>query len=431
MSGAPDRFGRARFLSRPRDAAVNCKSIQTLRLPYLGSSRSTGSYLSALFVTGDGNKANGSSENPGGDYIPATLKEVTIAGGVLRDEAFRKCGNIEKITLGRSITNIPYRCFSMCTALRQLDMGLSASLPARADGVNRAERGIVNILPHVKTIGDRAFYGCALIAEFAVDEANENYASDYWGVLYDKEFKKLMCYPPAADRDFYCVAYSAEKVLAWSFSNYCYYLKTVHIPNRSTELEDNAIDDSLGVYRWVHNGSKALPVGNATSKFRVFENYTPQSLTIYSLADNLAAETGKDPAFENLYIIAQYPGSPVLLDPLDYDLSYTDPATGKAADLTKPGAVTVTATYKQKGADGRMLYACPGALIDNAEAWNSLRYAVYLPAELVKLVNAETGAVSTTGTVKTVRTFVLDGALPQCAPGVGSVLPPFGDLLSQ
>ncbi len=463
------------------DPLVGCSALERLTLPFLGASPTAGCFFGTLFTTGSLSEtaSNDAIERYNGN-APSSLTDVTIAGGKLFAKAFRCCVYLEKITLGRAITEIPDTCFGYCTSLTQLDMGLTAKL----DGENHAKpdekgRMIVRILPHIQSVGNWAFYACPHIYRFDVDEKNAVCANDYWGVLYDKSFRTLLCYPPASDCQYYCVKGSAELVKSFSFSRYCDRLITVNIPSSDTALEtdDNgdmafrdAPDGKIKVC--VHRGSQAesdLDPMHTGGRIWIIEEYKPTRVDLQRLADNLACPAGSEPAFENLHIVAVYPGTTILLDPLDCDLTctaltpgaqtvtaaykQTDAAgktlsvsfniqmfdarkdwtfkelslpSGNAAALTKLGLSFLTAFYD---ANGRMLHACPGALIDNAKNCNSLRYAVYLPAELAENVNAETGAFTAAKTAKTVKTFVLDGVIPKCEPAVGSVLPPFGALL--
>lgn len=462
-----------------------CSSVQTLTLPFLGTTPTAGGYLGSAFYNnviskpyeGDSEDTRDKIENKYNVTIPDTLREVTILGGTLFDNAFYTCHNVESITLGSSFTELPIGCFSGCTALSRIDLGLSET----TGGKEHAEAGIVKLLPHIKKLNHFVFFNCPLIARFDVDEENAAYASDYFGALYNKDFTELICYPPASPCQFYCVKGSTRAIHGRAFSKYCTNLITVNIPNSDTELGvegnyKNVFNSGLTALTiCVHKDSAALKSQLSITEPRVWiiENVTPTKLSLQYIGDTHAFEAGSEPEFENLQIVAQITGEiNILLDPLDYTASYS-------SELSKAGLKTVTLTYSQPDAQGKpmtisfkayffdkregwriiefplrsslsdtlaaikkpMLYSaiyekgtgvfkylCPGAVIDNAEQWKSLHYAVYVPAAVAKLVDTETGAVDTKDTVKT---FLLDGFVPLCEADEGTLLPLFEKLVKE
>lgn len=93
---------------------VLCGELQSLTLPFIGTSRSAGNdhyrpELAALFLHGK-------------EYnIPSTLKRVTVTGGEIGATAFYRMECLEEITLcGVDANSISRNAFAGCTALRSL-----------------------------------------------------------------------------------------------------------------------------------------------------------------------------------------------------------------------------------------------------------------------------------------------------------------------
>ncbi|MBO4916229.1 MAG: leucine-rich repeat protein [Oscillospiraceae bacterium] len=463
---------------------VGCVSLQKLTLPFLGTTPEKGCFFGNLFFDRDylyypEDKTSNETvdtilnnpQMPNSPTVPKTLTDVGIAGGKLYQNAFRACVHIESITLGRSITAIPSRVFLGCTSLSKIDLGISENFGK----VNHADEGIVKILPHIESIGVFAFYECKQIAAFDVASDNTAYANDYFGVLYNKGFTKLICYPPANECKYYCVKGSTAEIAQSAFSQYCSNLLAVNIPNSSTNLYYYSETNGLNSFNsklqktWicVHRSSaaeKALGAGNIRAW--TIEREAPTRIYILRLPDTLGFTTGTTPEFSNLQIIVEYPGeASLLLDPLDYDVTFSE-------DTTKPGACTANIVYKQDSdfavqfdvfffakqtgyvireftmrsdlagalaglknpcfitafydSNGKLTNVCTGAVIDNTESCNSLRYSVYMPKALSKLVDAD-GVIDSSDTIKS---FILDGMIPRCEPGT-TLFPPLENLLAE
>ncbi len=78
---------------------------------------------------------------------------------------------------------------------------------------------------------------CPNITEFEVDENNENFCS-VDGVIYDKDFKRLMCYPPSKENKTFRIPDSIEGIGYEYVQHYdplcpfesCQYLENIIFP---------------------------------------------------------------------------------------------------------------------------------------------------------------------------------------------------------
>ncbi len=151
-------------------------------------------------------------------YIPASVEKI-------EDDAFGGRYSLEKITVSPENRNY---ASDGSGALFTKDMRTLIMLP---DGTTITEYtipdGVYTVYPwaidgkvevvNVPACAD-AFHGNWLTA-VNVDPANKNYASDEYGVLYNKEMTELLCYPNGSPRDRYRVPDGVTAISDYSITN--------------------------------------------------------------------------------------------------------------------------------------------------------------------------------------------------------------------
>ncbi len=304
---------------------AGCVSLQDLTIPFVGYNGSYPLKLPEMFGTDAAT-------------MPTGLTRVTVEGGSLTAGVFQACTSLVRVNLDRSIRTLPDNCFAGCLNMRYFNLGYFTS-------DEECEEGIVRIGTHIVNIGSYAFSACPCIARFTADEYSGYYSTDFWGVLYDKWYIRLICYPPAAEYQYYCVKGNAQYIYRNAFYG-CSNLISVNIPSRGTALEEGAFNTTT-CRICVHENSSAIRTLGVTSGVWIFEQHDPQSIQIQRIADKLAFEAGSTWTFQNLYFIAVYPGVTILLDEVyDYSLRFSS---------YNPGPQTVTATYNKTDAYGNPL----------------------------------------------------------------------------
>lgn len=181
-------------------------------------------------------------------YIPASVEKI-------EDSAFGDCNSLEKITVSPENKNY---ASDGSGALFTKDMRTLIMLP---DGTTITEYTIpngvytvypwaingrvevVNVPASVDECRD-AFRGNRLTA-VNVDPANKNYASDEYGVLYNKEMTELLCYPNGSPRDRYRVPDGVTAISDYSITNTA--LNVISLPaslvySPPFSIYDNGID---------------------------------------------------------------------------------------------------------------------------------------------------------------------------------------------
>ena len=181
-------------------------------------------------------------------YIPASVEKI-------EDSAFGDCNSLEKITVSPENRNY---ASDGSGALFTKDMRTLIMLPDGTkiteytipDGVytvypwainGRVE--VVNVPASVDECRD-AFRGNRLTA-VNVDPANKQYASDEYGVLYNKEMTELLCYPKGNPRDRYRVPDGVTAISDYSITNTA--LNVISLPASLVDsppfsIFDNGID---------------------------------------------------------------------------------------------------------------------------------------------------------------------------------------------
>jgi len=128
-----------------------------------------------------------------------SLKSIALPAGVTSVSAwaFSNCTELTEVTLPQNVTSIENGAFFFCESLQSIDL---------PDGVTSiGERAFyscdsltsVAIPANVTYIGELAFAYCPSLLEFVVDEANENYSSDEYGTLFNKDKTELLVLPGA------------------------------------------------------------------------------------------------------------------------------------------------------------------------------------------------------------------------------------------
>lgn len=181
-------------------------------------------------------------------YIPASVEKI-------EDDAFGGRYSLEKITVSPENKNY---ASDGSGALFTKDMRTLIMLP---DGTTITEYtipdGVYTVYPwaidgkvevvNVPASVDEcrgAFRGNRLTA-VNVDPANKNYASDEYGVLYNKEMTELLCYPKGNPRDRYRVPDGVTAISDYSITNTA--LNVISLPASLVDsppfsIYDNGID---------------------------------------------------------------------------------------------------------------------------------------------------------------------------------------------
>ena len=152
------------------------------------------------------------------------MQKLVVEEGVtgISREAFTGARALESVTLPKSLTKIGESAFSSCNSLSSM-----------------------TIPEGVKEIGPMAFSFCEALVWFKVDAANTAYTS-VDGVLFDKEKKKLICYPGSSNDTAYTIPTGTEEIAKYAF-NHCYRLSAITLPEGVTQIKHSAFLACMGL----------------------------------------------------------------------------------------------------------------------------------------------------------------------------------------
>lgn len=130
---------------------------------------------------------------PEGDIIiPEFIDDMPVKK--ICDHAFSMCSGITSVTIPDSVEEIEAYAFEKCTSIKKINIPDMAVVISEGLFSGCSSLKQVNIGPDITVIEDDVFTGCSSLEKITVDEGNYYYSSRD-GVLYDKDFSTLICYP--------------------------------------------------------------------------------------------------------------------------------------------------------------------------------------------------------------------------------------------
>ena len=153
------------------------------------------------------------------------VEEISIPEGVttIEDSTFYQCKNLTNVNLPNSITTIEVGAFDECYSLRSIYIPSSVTL-----------------------IEVQAFHFCSNLVSIVVDEDNENYSSDEFGVLFNKDKSILITYPAGSPQTKYVIPDGVKTIVEYAFFD-CLYLTEIAVPDSVTVIEEGAFSECIGL----------------------------------------------------------------------------------------------------------------------------------------------------------------------------------------
>ena len=147
-----------------------------------------------------------------------SLTNMIIPRGVtsIGDYAFSDCYNLATVTIPDSVTTIRKCAFQYCESLTEI------SIPSS-----------------VVAIGETAFLECSSITDIIVDNSNQYFSSDEYGVLFNKDKTTLIQYPIGNNRTDYTIPDSVTTIDNFAFYNNENFTRII-IPDSVTTIGDDA-----------------------------------------------------------------------------------------------------------------------------------------------------------------------------------------------
>ncbi len=91
-------------------------NLENITIPFVGTDYSDSSYFHFGAIFGAG------FYNANKDFVPASLKTVTVTGGTIRANSFSECSRIKNIKISSGVERIEQNAFSGCSGLEKLQV---------------------------------------------------------------------------------------------------------------------------------------------------------------------------------------------------------------------------------------------------------------------------------------------------------------------
>ena len=241
-----------------------------------------------------------------------SLESINIPVGItsIGDYAFEDCTALKSVVIPQSVTNIGYAAFSRCDKLVSIDIPMGVSMISNHTFENCISLTAINIPTSVRQIGDESFMGCTALESIDIPEGVTS--------VGQSAFMHCTALESAALPD------SLTEIKAGAFQD-CTALKSINIPKGVTSIEafafsycqalaDVTLPESIqGIDMYAFDSCSSLetivlPPSTTYVRVSAFANCT--SLKTIFLPQNAAQETASIPdtirGYEVKYVEEEY-----------------------------------------------------------------------------------------------------------------------------
>ena len=175
-------------------AFSGCGALTEITLPFIGETKDGTSHTNFGYIFGT------SYYDENEDYVPFSLKKVTITGGIISNYAFYNCDSLKIVVIGDSITSIGNYAFRGCSSLTSVEIPNSVTSIGEyafsecdltsvviGDGVTSIAPYVfyncdsltsIEIPDSVTSIGKMAFSGCSSLISVVIGEGVTSIVSE-------------------------------------------------------------------------------------------------------------------------------------------------------------------------------------------------------------------------------------------------------------
>jgi hypothetical protein len=251
------RFSAGSIVSIGDYAFFRCSSLTTINLPAGLASIGYGAFSGCTSLTTvslpEGLTSIGRFAFDGCSKLASISLPTSLTS--IGDVAFQNCSSLTSITLPAGLTSIGNGAFQNCSSLTTI------SLPASLTSIGSA------------------FTGCWNLSAIQVDQANRVYV-ERDGVLFTKDFTKLITYPAKKPGSTYAVPERVTSIGDSAFQS-CSGLTTITLPAGLTTIGERTFSGCSSLT------SISLPAGLSSIGYMAF--YDCRSLTTITLPASLTS----------------------------------------------------------------------------------------------------------------------------------------------
>ncbi|MBR3864012.1 MAG: leucine-rich repeat domain-containing protein [Clostridia bacterium] len=257
-----------------------CDSLEEITLPFVGATKDGDNNTYFGYIFGSHNYYNNNN------FVPTSLKKVTVTGGKIANHSFYGCNSLTSIEILDSVTSIGEDAFYNtayynnksnwedgvlyigkylirakttiegnyaikegtlciadgafygCSSLTSVVIPNSVTVIGDDAFYNCRSLTLIEIPNSVTSIGEDAFACCSSLTSITVSEENEYYSS-LNGNLYNKDKTTLIQYAIGKTEDTLEIPDSVTSIGNYALA-YCNSLTSIKIPNSVTSIGDEA-----------------------------------------------------------------------------------------------------------------------------------------------------------------------------------------------
>ena len=208
--------------------------------------------------------------------IPASVN--SIGGG-----AFSGCSSLTSVSIPDNVLSIGDGLFRNCTNLQSINISSNSQILTIGSSAFSGCSSLTSIyIPKgVDLVNDDSFEDCTSLSSYNVHPGNNTYTA-VEGVLFKKDKKLLLAYPPAKENEQYVVPIGVEEIANNAFKNAK--IRKVSLPNTLKNIGENAFYGTSLMYVTIPKnveeiGNNAFSYCNNLDAVMVLNNIPPD---IYS-----------------------------------------------------------------------------------------------------------------------------------------------------
>ena len=208
--------------------------------------------------------------------IPASVN--SIGGG-----AFSGCSSLTSVSIPDNVLSIGDGLFRNCTNLQSINISSNSQILTIGSSAFSGCSSLTSIyIPKgVDLVNDDSFSACTSLSSYNVHPGNNTYTA-VEGVLFKKDKKLLLAYPPAKENEQYVVPIGVEEIANNAFKNAK--IRKVSLPNTLKNIGENAFYGTSLMYVTIPKnveeiGNNAFSYCNNLDAVMVLNNIPPD---IYS-----------------------------------------------------------------------------------------------------------------------------------------------------
>lgn len=262
-------------------AFEDCHKIKTIIIPNGVTQISYGLFsdcnsLKSVQIPASVNSIDGSAFS---GCSSLTSIQIPTSVNSIGDGAFSSCSSLASVSIPDDVLSIGNSVFGYCTNLQSVNISSNSQMLTIGSSAFSGCSSLTSIyIPKgVDWINDNSFLDCTSLVSYDVHPENNTYTA-VEGVLFKKDKKQLLVYPPAKKGSQYVVPIGVEEIANNAFKNTK--IEKVSLPNTLKNIGENAFYGTSLMYVTIPKnveeiGNNAFSYCNNLDAVMVLNNTPP------------------------------------------------------------------------------------------------------------------------------------------------------------